>query len=166
MRAFTLVEVIIASCVFIMLVAAVFVVLNASDIAYNRDLVLLELQQQARQTMERIAKELREATTESIGECIDSKCSRITFTTLSETDIQFYRNPSNNHVIREYPAATQQAIGHHIDSLTFCCWHDNGSCDTACSSSNMVVVQLNASASVRGGSLSYPLRERVRLRNE
>jgi len=166
MRAFTLVEVVIASSIFFLLVAAVFVVLNTSDIAYNRDLVLLELQQQARQTMQRIARELREATTEGIGECIDSKCSRITFTTLSETGMQFYRNPSNNLVIREYPAGTQQAIGHHINSLSFCCWHDSGSCNTTCSSSNMVVVELNASASVRGGSLSYPLKERVRLRNE
>lgn len=162
MRAFTLVEVVIASFIFFLLAAAVFVVLNASDIAYNRDLVLLELQQQARQTMQRIAKELREATTETI----DSGSSRVTFTTPSETGIQFYRNTGNNQVIREYPAGTQQAIGHHISSLTFCCWHDNGSCDTTCSSSNMVVVELNASASVRGGSLSYPLKERVRLRNE
>lgn len=140
-------------------------VLNMGNTTYNIDLGQLDLQQQARQAMERMVRELRQATAGSVS--ISGEV--ITFNTSAASGVQFYRNPEQNQAMREYPVGTQNILGNYISSLGFCCWHDTpspGICDYNCTGSNLVEITLTASNTVFGRNLSFALKEQVNLRNE
>lgn len=161
MRAFTLVEVLVSAFILSVMVIAVTLVLNTGSLTYNVDAGVLTLRQQSRQAMERMVKELRQATSKSIL----SGGAVITFTTAAASNIQYYRDTNSNQAIREYPAGAKQVLGNFISSLSFCCMH-SGACDADCSASDLVRISLSANTTARGKALSYQAQEQVRLRNE
>lgn len=163
MRAFTLIEALISIFVLSVILSGIYMFLNLGDMTYNTDMGLLDLHQQARQAMYWIVSELREATQ---IEDISSDGRSITFDTVTAGGVQYYHNTTDNQVIREYPVGTERILCNYIASLSFCCWHeDTSTCNTTCSDSNLVKIQLNANKSVKGRTLSFSLNEQVRLRN-
>lgn len=172
-KAFTLVEVLVSIAILGFLIAGIFGVLNIGTMTYNTNLGRLDLQQNARQAMYWMVRELREA---SAGEVnieprVDSlgNYDRITFNTPNESSIRYYRdgedidgNNIGTQIIREYPAGTYRILANDIHSLSFSL------------SGDVVESQLTAKKTVRRRDLCFPapcqnppktLKEKVRLRN-
>ncbi|MFZ2357152.1 MAG: prepilin-type N-terminal cleavage/methylation domain-containing protein [Candidatus Omnitrophota bacterium] len=163
MKGFTLLEVMISLVILSVLIAGIFGVLNISDKTYHNDMGLLELQQQVRQAMDGMVKELKQSKASSItisnaGARIDFKVptdlttSPVTYTSF----IAYYR--SGNQILREFPAGTTKVLANDINALTFSL------------TGNMLQVQLSAQQTVRQRVLTFPLTgfltQKVRLRNE
>lgn len=174
---FTLIELLVSIVILGLIIAAIYGVLNIDNITYNLDMGLLDLQQQARQTMYLMVKELREATGINIS-VITAQDNEITFNTSQKSGVKYYRDIDDNNndgiinqIINEYPAGNYKILANDISNLNFCCWHDS-ICDADCSDSDMLQVQLKAKKTVGQKELSFPfaegifLIEKVKLRNE
>ena len=170
---FSLIEVLVSIAIFTFIVTGIYGVLNVGAISYNTDMCLLDLHQYARHSANWMTKELRETAAEDIAiVVIDVDDARITFDTPNETGIQFYRDIGDinsdsitKQIIREYPSGTYRILANDIGNLSFCCVHDGG-CDDDCSAANVVRIQLTADRTVLGRDLSFPVRVKVRVRNE
>lgn len=163
MRGFTLLEVLISFVILSILTVGIYGVLNISDKTYHNDMGLLDLQQQVRQSMDGMVKELKQSKASLItisngGARIDFKVpidlttSPVTYTDL----IAYYR--SGNQVLREFPAGTTKVLANDINVLNFSL------------AGNELQVQLSAQKTVRQRVLTFPLTglltQKVRLRNE
>jgi prepilin-type N-terminal cleavage/methylation domain-containing protein len=174
MRAFTLIEIMVASLILTVIIGGVFGVLKVADMVWNQDSGLLDLQQQARQSAAGMARELRQARTDDIT--ISNSCATIQFvipTDITSSPVTYSDSISyylsNGQLIREHPAGTTHVMGNDISSINFCCWH-GAVCDEDCSDSSLLQIDLTASKTVRDRVLNFPLTgaltEKVRLRNE
>lgn len=148
---FTLVEVLVAAVVLSLLVMGVLTVLNSSDMAWNVDMGLVDLQQQARQVMARMIREIRQADSVTIGS------STVTFSTPWATAGNIIYSLNNGQIIRTYDSSTS-VLANNINSLIF-----------SSPVSDIVEIQLQAQKSVRGRTITFPMTgkliEKVRLRN-
>ena len=151
MKAFTLIEVLVSVVILILMITGIYNVLNIGNISYNTNLGLLDLQQNSRQAMGWMVRELRESSPGDIE--IGGENNQITFDTLNEEDIQYYRDTQENQIIREYPTGATRILANNIENLNF---YLNGS---------LLEIQV-AARKVQAPDLSYFLKERVRLRNE
>jgi prepilin-type N-terminal cleavage/methylation domain-containing protein len=173
MRGFTLVEILVSVVILAFLFAAIYGVLNIGNIIFKDDMTLVQLQQQARQAMDGMIREIRQAKRETgrpITITLDG--SEIEFYIPSFSNpISYYRdvNDVNNdgiidQVIREYPPQIYKILANDITALNF-------------SNPGYVVgIQLAAKLAARGRELCFPvpycndtsktLKEKVRLRNE
>jgi len=152
MKGFTLVEVLVSTLIMGILFVGIYIVLSTGDITYQVDSAFLDLQQQARQGMAWMVRELREAQNIQIT-VVDSDSDRISFNTFSGTGIMYYRDISQNRLIREYPAGTTTLIADNITRLKFSL------------SANILEIQLRAYKSAKQKPLTFSLTEKVRLRN-
>lgn len=163
MKGFSILEVLISIAILSIITGAIFLVLTAGDKVYFMDSGLLDLQQEARSAMARMTRELRCSREETIS----GGGSSISFDTPTLTDVRFYINNADNQLIREFPLGTQVVIGNYITALNFCCWHDDtGTCDTDCTDSKLIEISLTVTNTVRGRTLTLPIKEQVALRNE
>ena len=154
-------------------------VLNIADLNWSLGGGLLGLQQQVRQAMDGMVRELRQ-----------SRSSNVTIT--GGTDIQFsiptditpvtyselisyyvvYVSDEQKQLFREHPMGSDPpdrvAVANDINSVTFCWCHGAtcATCDNINGGSNLVRIQLVAGKTVRQKSVSFSLTEKVRLRNE
>ena len=151
MKGFTLLEVLVSVAILGIIIAGIFAVSNIGNMTHYSNLEHLELQQNARQAMDLMVRELRESSPGDI--IIDEGNSQITFDTLSELGIQYYRDTQENQIIREYPVDTTRILANNIDGLIF---YLNG---------NLLEIQITARRTQRR-DLTLFLKERVRLRNE
>ena len=158
MRGVTLVEILVSVIILSFLVAGIFGVLNVGNITYNTDLGLLDLQQQARQAMDGMTRELRQSRAALVN-IVSS--SELTFSIPPATygagwigPIRYYLDTSENRIMREYPAGTEKIIANDINSLTFS------------PSSNLLDIQLTCAKTVLQRDLSFSLNGQVRFRNE
>ncbi|MDI6605876.1 MAG: prepilin-type N-terminal cleavage/methylation domain-containing protein [Candidatus Omnitrophota bacterium] len=152
-KGFTLVEVLVSLLILSLLVAAMFMVLNVGDTAFNLDLGMLELQQQARQAMNAMVRELRQAQNLTVT-VIDQDSDRLTFSTVDEADISYYRNINNSQLIREYPAGVTKVLANNITYFK---------CALV---TPLLTIQLRAGRTFRQKPMAFSLTEKVRLRNE
>jgi len=169
MRGYSLIEVMITAAILIIIVSAILFVFTVAEKTWRADLGLVELQQETRQAMEGMTRELRQAKSDiSTPLAISAGGSNIQFYIPGYTDpISYYLN--GTELIREHPQNTTKILANDISNLTFCCVHDN-ICDTDCADFKMVRIQLRAGKIVKGRSLVFPqggpLSQQVRLRNE
>lgn len=147
----TLVEVLVATVVLSLLAMGVLAVLNISDMTWNTDMGLVELQQQTRQTMAGMVREIRQA--DSVP---SASGTTITFSTPWTAAGNIIYSLSNGQIIRTYNSVAS-VLGNNINSLSFS--HSSG----------VVEIQLQAQKTVRGRTITFPmignLIEKVRLRN-
>jgi len=160
LRAFSLVEVLVVMFIFSLLLGGIFMVLNTGELIFNVDVGLINLQRQARQAIEAMTKELRNARSQSIP----SGGASITFNKALDIGVMFYVNGSNQ-LVREFPAGSIKVLCNNVTNVNFCCHHDT-ICDTVCSAADSVQIQLNVSDTVRNKNLSFSAKGRVSLRNE
>ena len=164
MKGFSLVELLISTLIMSVMVLGIYGVLNIGDKTYNHDMALLDLQQQVRQAMDGMVKELKQSKTSVItisggGARIDFKVpTDITTSPVTYTNdfIAYYL--SGNQVLREYPVGTTTVLANDISALLFSL------------SSEVLTVQLSAQKTIRDRVMAFPLTglltQKVRLRNE
>lgn len=165
MRAFTLVEVLVIMLILVFIVLGIYSVLNVGRQAYNDDLGLLDLHQQARRVIDGMVRELRQAKREASRPItISQGGTTIEFYIPNvSSSIRYYRN-ANNQVIREHPSGTLKILSNDITNLCFCWDSSNNTCLTNCT--NIFSIHIDASKTVMNNPLSFSLTEKVRLRNE
>lgn len=160
MKGFTLVEVLVSAAILAILAGGVYGVLNAGNIMYYNDMGLLELQQNARQGMEAMINELREASNIQIT-VLDSNSDRIVFSSYKGIGIQYYRDVNDinsdgivNQAIREDPLGSRRILANNITKLKFS------------HSSPYLTIEIIAGKTVMQRSFSVSLKENAVLRNE
>ncbi|MDP2941111.1 MAG: hypothetical protein Q8N85_02495 [Candidatus Omnitrophota bacterium] len=160
MKAFTLVELLIVTLLLGMITAGVVTVLNVGNAAYYADLGMLGLQQQVRQCLNWLEREVRASSSLAIT-TEDANSDRVVFTTPNKFAVQYYRDriDSNgdgitNQVIREYPFGTRRVIANDISRLKFS------------QSGGILQIQIQGDTMALGKAESFTLTEKVRLRNE
>jgi len=133
-------------------------ILIAGDSAYTLDAGLLSLQQQARSSMVRMTRELRNATSDNIPA---GGAANVTFTTPTSAGIQYFRDANN--LIRQSPpgtADTQQIMSNFASGLNFSKDLPTG----------LITIDLTTTNAVAGRVFSFPatgtFRGQVRPRNE
>ena len=160
---FTLVEVLVAAVVLSLLLTGALAVLNISNATWNIDMGLVELQQQTRQAMAGMVKELRQAGSVNITTITPTQ-EDIDFSIPGSgtNRIRYYLDVNVGQILREYPDGSGATIvlANNIITLKF-------------SGSDPVQIQLRAQKTVRGRTITFPgtaavpedLIEKVKLRN-
>lgn len=169
---FSLIEILVSILILTFITIGIYGVLNIGEKTLFTDMGLIELQQQVRQSMDGMAKELRQndhsdITITNAGERIVFRIPR----NISRSDIQYYQNIEyekvNTQIIRRH-AGNDTILANDINSLNFCCWH-GGACDASCSNADILQVQLSANTTVNRRAVFFPssgtITEKVRLRN-
>lgn len=159
MRGFTLIEVLISFLILTILMAGVFMVLNAANQSWYTESGIMDLQQEARRAIQGMSREIRQSRPSyvNVGVGADNVQFRVP-SDITTDPLTYYGNITyslnSNQIIREYPAGTTKVLANNIDSLSFSL------------SGNTVEVVLTASKNINGRQVSFPLTEKVRLRNE
>ena len=148
-----MIEVLVSVFLFAAILMGIYGVLLTGDIIYNKDTLLLNMEAQSRQAVDRIARDVRQASSQTITQNYNSTTNdKIMFTIPTAAGIQYYLN--GNNLIREYPAGTRIVFATNIDLLKFTL------------TGSLLQVQLEANQSLYGQPVVFPLVQRVRLRNE
>ena len=147
----SLIEFLMATFIFAMMLVGFYQILNFVQTRSFIDNANLNLQQQARNGLDRMVREIRESSSSTVT-VIDANSDRITFTTPNEIGIQYYR--SGNSLVREYPANTIKNIAESIVYLKFT------------KSGSVLTMNIRAQQTIYGQTFSISLVEKVRLRNE
>ena len=173
MRGFSLIEILISSVILIIIFTGVFFVLNAGDQSWNAGTGSLDLQQQVRQAMDGMSKELRQTRGGNITIEPDSRSINFTVPISITTDpvtyssvINYYLNATSNQLERLHPSdAESKVLANDIADLSFCC--QGGSDCFDCQNSTLLQIQVNGTKTVRQRALTpFNLTEEVGLRNE
>ena len=150
-KGYTLVEALISVAILSFVLLGVYGVLVTGNTVITNDNALLEMQQQARNGMDRMVREVRESSTQTIT-TVDANSDTLTFTTPNETNIKYYR--SGTDLVREYPAGTIKKVANSIAYLKFTL------------SGALLTINIRADKSIYIKTVSFALVEKVRLRNE
>lgn len=152
-RGFTLAEVLVTFLILGLMTGAIFMVLNAGDIAFDVDMGMLEIEQQARQALDALARELRQGQ-DVVITVVNQDSDRLVFNTASDSGISYYRDLSSSQLVREYPAGTAKVLANNI--ARFKC----------ALTGNMLEIQIRADKTVRQKPIQFSLAQNLRLRNE
>lgn len=152
-RGFSLLELMVCAVILALLMIGITGVLNIGNLSFPVDSAWIDLQQQTRQGMAAMIKELRQATT--IPDAVFDS-NQITFYRVDKPDIDitYYRNATNNRLIRE-EAGTPKILANYITYLRF----------QRPDTNPVFKIEIRAGQTVRQKALSFPLIEQVRLRN-
>ena len=160
MRAFTLLEVLIVAVIFSFLMVGITSVLNLGNITFPVDLGQINLQNQTRQAMQWMTRELLEASGVTVG----SGNNRITFNNYNGSGITYYLDTSdangdhlNNQIIREFPSGTRRMVAQDISGLVF---------TSDATNPLLLRIDISASRAIMNKPFTFTLTEQVRLRNE
>jgi prepilin-type N-terminal cleavage/methylation domain-containing protein len=147
-RSFTLLEVLVSIAILTLVVAGVFSVFYVGDTCWRTDTGLVDLQQQVRQAIDGMSREIRQGNPGSIA--ITEAGARIDFS-IGGDNIAYYLN--NGQIIREYSAGADRILGNNISALNF-------SLD-----GSVVLIEVTAEKTVQGRDVTFALSEKVGLRN-
>ena len=148
---YTLVEALISIALLSVILLGVYGVLQTGSTVTTNDEALLQTQQQARNAMDRIVREVRQSSALTVT-VIDSSSDKATFTIPTATGIQYYLSGTN--LVREYPSGTLLTVANSIAYLKFTL------------AGSLLTINLRADKVLFGKTVSFPLIEQVRLRNE
>jgi prepilin-type N-terminal cleavage/methylation domain-containing protein len=147
----SLVEVLMTVVIFGALSIGFYGLWNLGNRTFYADSNLVELQQQARNGLDRMVRDLRQAVTSSVSiTTISASSDRVTFNTISSTGVKYYL--SGTQLIREYPSGTLTPVAHNISYLKFTL------------TSRLLKIEIHADKNFFQ-TISVPLVEKVRLRN-
>lgn len=169
-KGFSLIEVTVSLLILSFIVAGIYGVLYVGQSAFHTDMGQLLLQQQTRQGAYWMTKELREAsaagiTITTVTQDVDDQ---ITFSTIGQTGIKYYRdiddvnnNEEIGEIIREDPDLPvddedkYKILAGNISGLTFALVENN----------KFVTIGLKAQRNVPGRQLEFEQQSKVLLRN-
>lgn len=169
---FTIVEVMVTLAIFSIVVSGIYQVFVGGQRAWDNDLGMLDIQQSTRRGLYSITSEIRAASLASItmGAGCDhitspESCNQAIFDVPSENNIQFFYDSNANQLIRQDSSANQRILASDISNVYFCCAHGDGNCD--CNATyDVLEVQLQANKDVRGRSLDFSLKTKIKVRND
>lgn len=150
-KGFTLVEALLSMAILTIVLLGVYGVLKTGNTVIFNDAVRVELQQQARNAMDRLVREVRQASSHIVT-TINANHDRLTVTIPSASNILFYLSGTN--FVREYPAGTIKTLASDISYLKFS------------TSGSVLTINVRASKTQYNRTITVPLMEKVRLRNE
>jgi prepilin-type N-terminal cleavage/methylation domain-containing protein len=152
-KGYTLIEFMVSMALLTIIMMGMYGVLVTGDTIFARDNNLLNIQKQTRNALDRIVRESRPATSQTIVTNYNSTSNdKITiFSPTTSTGVQYYLSGTN--LVRVYGGTTQN-VASNISLLKFT---QNGS---------LLQIQATASQSIYGVATSFPLVEKVRFRNE
>ncbi len=160
MRGYTLLELLVVTFIFAIIIAGVFAVLNTTSMTWNSTIGNLQLEQGVRLAMDGLTRETRGCKANQVT--VNNGGARLDFYVPDIAPILSYYL-LNNQLIREYPAGTVKVVANNINNLSFCCV--GGADCVDCANANSLLIQINAYKNVRGIPLSFSLKEQVKLRN-
>ena len=151
MRAFTIVELLVAMLIFSLILGGIFGIVLVADKSWDSTLGMLGLVQEIRQGMDGMTREARQSSFNQAVVSIGGE--RLDFFTLgSGSVISYYAQ--NNQLIREYPVGTTKVLANHISHISFV------------SSASMLQIQITASKTTIGNrALSASSVQQVKWRN-
>lgn len=148
---YTLVEILLSVAILSFLLLCAYGVLGAGNAVTVKNNALVTAQQQARNAMDRIVREVRGSSTTAIT-VINADSDKITFTIPTATGVMYYLSGTN--LVREYPAGTTVNVANSIGRLKFTI------------SGSLLQIDVRADVSTFGQTVSFSLTQKVRLRNE
>ena len=151
MKGFTLIEVLATTVIFTIIIGGVYGIFNIGNKFYSTDIGFMEMQQEARNGMDRMVREIRASSTAAVT-VISADNDRITFTVPGASGVQYYL--SGSQLVREYPSGTVKTIAKNISHLKFTL------------NAPLLKIDLIASQTVLLKAFAVNLIENVRLRNE
>ncbi len=149
-KGYTLIEVLISVALLAFLLMVTAGVLMTGNTVFNNNMYQLDMHQQARTGLDRIVREVRESSAQTVT-VVDSDHDRITFTTPNETGIQYYVSGTN--LVREYPSGTVRIVASKIARLKFTL------------ATKLLTVEIRADTAIGSKTYSIGLKDKVRLRN-
>lgn len=166
MKGFTLLEVLITCAILGIVTVGILAALNVSNMSWNTDSALLDLQAQTRLAMDVVTRESRQSSPDQPGRemNISDSGASIDFYIPEIADAISY-NLSNETMTREYPPGTIRFVANNITNLTFCCVGGNWPCSD-CANSSILQISIKSAKVAQGRPLSFNLSEQVKLRNE
>jgi len=150
-QGFTLVEMLVGVMIFVVIATLLYGVVKTGTTVYFTDGIRLDLQQQARNAMDRIVREARESNASSIV-AVDATSDKLIFSTPDESNIAYYR--SGTTLVREYPSGVFLTLASDIGYLKFV------------KSGAELTISLKAQRTAYQQTVSFPLVEKIKLRNE
>ena len=148
---YTLVEVLLSVSILSFLLLCAYGVLEAGNTITVKGNALMTAQQQARNTMDRIVREVRGSSTLAIA-VLGANSDKVTVTIPTATGLMYYL--SGTTLVREYPVNTKVNVANSIGRLKFTL------------SGTLLQIDVRADVSTYGQTISFPLTQKVRLRNE
>jgi prepilin-type N-terminal cleavage/methylation domain-containing protein len=149
-KGFSFIEILIVVFIFSLIAGGVFQIFTVGNTVYSTELALLDLQGHTRNGMDRMVREIRASSSVTVT-VVNANSDRITFTTPAATGIQYYL--SGTRLIREYPSGTTRIIASNMARMKFTL------------TGSVLKIDVRADQTVSGRSFSFPLIEKVRLRN-
>jgi Tfp pilus assembly protein PilW len=159
---FTLLEILVATLILTFIVVGILAVLIVADMNWSFEMGLLDLQQQARQVMDGMTRELRQS--KPGYDITISGGSDITFKVVDVDNTINYSLNDENQIIRQHPPGTTKILAQNISELSFCCL-GKANCQD-CSGVEVLKIKLTALKTIRQRQLSFNLTEQVKIRNE
>lgn len=152
-KGYTLMEMLVSVLLLSIILAGVYGVMITGNNIFNRDIAILDMEQQTRNAIDRIIREVRQASSQTITTNYNSTTNdKIVFTIPTAVGIQYYLTGSD--LMREYPNGTTKKVASNINLLKFTL------------TGSLLQIQVRASQTVSSSTTSFPLIEKVRLRNE
>lgn len=150
-RGFSFLEVLVSAAILTVIIAGILMVLRAANISWDSFGGALDVQQQARQAMHGMIRELRQSRAQDVS--VANLGAMITFLVPdSPQAISYYLE--NNQIIREHPLNNKIVLANDINTLVFSLVNST------------VTIQMEARKTVKGRIYTFPLSEKAGLRNE
>jgi len=150
-KGLTIVEMMVSFGILVVVLAGIFLILRLANWSWDIDSGKLDLQQYTRLVMENMIREISQSNHDELT--VNNGGARLDFLVPNVTNMISYY-VSNGQLIRSH-AGTNTPIASHIDSVTF----------TLLDAENLEI-QIQARKTVKNRVLTFPLTEKVRLRNE
>lgn len=152
-QGYTLIEFTVTMAIMTIVMLGMYGVLVTGDIIYVKDSTIVDMQRQTRNAIDRIVRESRPATSQTIISNYNSTTNdKITiFSPTTPLGVQYYLNGTK--LVRSYNGKSQN-VANNISLLKFTL------------SGSLLQIQATASRAAYGVTTSFPLVEKVRFRNE
>ena len=160
-KGLTLAELLVSMAIFTIVTGAIFSIVNMGYATSSKNRTSMDLMQ-VRNGMDRLLRETRASSSAAVT-TINTTNDTLTFSSPPfAVNVKYCRN-TNNQLIRQNPAASgcptvisgsERVIAGNIAFLQFTL------------NAPSLLVQMRADKTVSGKTYSFPLKERVRLRNE
>lgn len=151
-KGFTLAETSLTVFLFSFVLLGMYSIMLAGNNSYYMNSNYVDLEQQARKSVDKLVRELRSAKSSSIAvTTLSGSNDKVTFSTNSVTNAKYYLNTSNQ-LIREYPSGTNKVVAVNITYLKFVL------------SGSLLTINLKAEKNFFR-LLSIPYKAQVKLRN-
>ena len=151
MRAFTLIEILFSTFIFILISGAIYVIIGIAMVSWDSSRGKLEVVQELRSAMDGMTRESRQGKLSSLT--VQYNGSRLDFSIPDiNSTISYY--VQNNQLIREHPPGTTQVLANNVNYLNFSM------------NSTELQIRIQANKTIKDASHTFSLIEGVKLRNE